>query len=415
MSRKFRDIFEKFSKGRAARDLQDLRDSGIYPYFTELQPETNLPVSLIRQGDRLLANFGSNDYLGLTRHPQVISAALRASKTYGAGCSGSRLLNGTTGLHTELENELARFLGKEAALIFSTGFQSNTATLSALSDPKTCLIADEFAHASIEDGMRLAYGKTQRFRHNDLGSLRSILDDADPGLAPLVIVEGVYSIDGDSAPLTELVKLCTNYGARFYLDDAHGLGVLGRGGRGTAEHFGVEDQVDVLNGTFSKALGGVGGYIAGSAELIEFVKHYGTAFIYSASLPPACVASVRAALQVLQEEPERRERLERNAKLCRRLLSDIGLDLRPGVAGIVCFGVPSPYDRRLHSLAVGGLARALLENGFYVNPVLGHAATTPLLRIHVTADHSEEQISTFAEALSSLAPQFGFLSEEQAA
>src|SRR5438477_7765214 len=300
------DIFEKCRNFTRPNDLQA---AGLYMYFEVFGDREGCGPGEIRMGRRKVLMFGSNDYLDLINHSKVKEAAINALKKYGSGCSGSRLLNGTLDIHVKLEAELAAFVRKESAIIFGTGFQANYATLSALTEKGDVLLCDHTLHASLVEGALRSPARTARFRHNDLEHLERCLENCPPEERILIVSEGVFSMEGDVADLPGIVKLAKPYGARTYVDEAHGLGVLGATGAGAAEHQGVLDEIDIVMGTFSKSLASVGGFIAGERAVIDYLKHTARPFVFSASLPPASVAAVGAALEVMRKEPERRERL----------------------------------------------------------------------------------------------------------
>jgi len=302
------DLFEKcysFSRDTEAIAL------GLYPYFKAISKLAGPHVTV---DGRDMIMVGSNNYLGLTTHPKVKQAALAALQEYGTSCSGSRFLNGTLDLHEKLENSLAKFMGKEAAQVFSTGYQTNQGVIAPLISRSDTVIIDRLVHASIIEGVRLGFGKVRRFKHNDAESLRRNLEASADSGGVLVVVDGVYSMEGDIAALPEIVTVSKEFGARIMVDDAHGLGVLGANGRGTLEHFGVADQVDLVMGTFSKSFASLGGFIAGDARVISYIKHNSRALIFSAAMPPAAIAAVQAALEVVETEPEIRETLWENTR-----------------------------------------------------------------------------------------------------
>ena len=309
--KKSTDIFDKCNKFTKAKELMSV---GIYPFFRVIESAQDPEV--LMNGRRMIM-VGSNNYLGLTNHPAVKEAALEAIRKYGTGCAGSRFLNGTLDIHVKLEEKLARFIRKEAALIFSTGFQVNLGVISALVGKDDVMIIDKMDHASIIDGCRLSYGEVKKFRHNDMTDLERILkENADR--SKLIIVDGVFSMEGDIVNLPRVVELAKAYGARLMVDDAHGIGVLGKTGRGTAEHFGLEDEVDIIMGTYSKSLASIGGFISGSEKVVHYIKHFARALIFSASPPPASVAAVSAAIDIIDNEPQRIERLWKNTRKCFR-------------------------------------------------------------------------------------------------
>lgn len=372
------DLFEKC---RRRSRVDDVREMGIYPYFHALESRQDVVVQM--EGKRRIM-LGSNNYLGLTVDPAVVEAGIRALERYGTGCSGSRFLNGTLQMHLELEAELAEFLHMEQVVTFSTGFQSNLGILSALLGLHDYVICDRENHASIYDGCRLSYGKMLRYRHGDMEDLERKLAQVPETSGCLIVTDGVFSMGGDIARLPEIVTLARKYGARVMVDDAHGLGVIGPGGRGTAAYFGLEDQVDVIMGTFSKSLASLGGFMAASSRVADYVRHNSRPFIFSASIPPANCAVALEALRQLKKRPELVTRLAELSAYARAGLQARGVSIRPSTTPIVPIYT---YD------AVNTLtkARALYEAGVYVNPVLPPA--TPegacLLRTSYMASHTE--------------------------
>jgi 8-amino-7-oxononanoate synthase len=296
-----KDIFDK-ATGYTKPD--EFRRVGLYPYFTEFSSAADSGEAEVIMGDRPILMFGSNNYLGLTTHPEVKQAAIEAIERYGTGCSGSRMLNGTMTLHVRLEEELAAFMGRAAALVFGTGFQTNFGALSSITQKGDVLIADRNIHASLLDGCLTSFAKTVRFRHNDMADLEKVLASLQPDEGRLIVVDGVFSMEGDTANLPDIVRLAKEYGARLYVDEAHGIGVLGENGRGACEQFGVEEDVDIVMGTFSKSFASIGGFIAARRDVIEYIKHHSRAFIYSASLAPANAAAVLKAIEIIKREPE---------------------------------------------------------------------------------------------------------------
>src|SRR6476646_10693990 len=321
------DIFEKCRNFTRPGDLQA---AGLYMYFEVFGERDGCGPGEVRMGSRKVLMFGSNDYLDLITHPKVKEAAVQAVKKYGSGCSGSRLLNGTLDLHVKLEAELAAFVHKEAAIIFGTGFQANYAALSALTEKGDVMICDHNLHASLVEGALRSPARTVRFRHNDMEHFERCLENCPPEEKIFIVSEGVFSMEGDIADLRGIMKLAKPYGARTYVDEAHGIGVLGPTGAGAAEHLGILDDVDIVMGTFSKSLASVGGFIAGERAVIDYLKHTARPFVFSASLAPASVASVDAALQIMKKEPERRYRLLRIAQILRDELRARGFNVLPG-------------------------------------------------------------------------------------
>ncbi len=380
-----------FGKCRSFTRADEARKGGYYPYFIPLEDTEGTEV--IINGKRMIM-IGSNNYLGLTTHPKVREAAIQAIRRYGTSCTGSRFLNGNLAMHNELEQELADFVGKEAGLVFSTGMSVNLGTISALVGRGEYVITDREDHASIIDGCRLSFGEMRRFRHNDMEHLDQVLASTEDK-AKLVVVDGVFSMGGDIAPLPEIVALCQKHGARLMVDDAHSMGVLA-GGRGTASHFGLDDQVDLIMATFSKAFASLGGVIVGSAQVIDYIKHNARALIFSASMPPSNVAAVKAALQVIKEEPERVERVQQIGERMRAGYQSLGFSTGNSQTPII----PILIGDELKTFAFW---RALFEAGIYVNPVVPPAVppNLSLLRTSYMATHTDEQLDrvldTFAQ------------------
>jgi 8-amino-7-oxononanoate synthase len=374
------DVFEKCGKFTTAKEVMA---AGLYPYFHVMESEQNPEV--IVEG-RKMVMLGSNNYLGLTSHPKVKEAAIEAVRKYGSGCAGTRFLNGTLDIHVKLEEKLATFFRKDAALTFSTGYQTNLGIISSIAGKHDVVVIDKLDHASIIDACRLSYAEVKKFKHNDMGSLEYILK-ASGNHGKLVVVDGVYSMEGDIAPLPDIIKVCRKYGARLMVDDAHGIGVLGKTGRGTAEHFGVEKEVDIIMGTYSKSLASIGGFVAASEEVIHYIKHTSRPLIFSASPPPASVASVIAALDIIDREPERRERLWHNTNKMMQAFKQMGYDTGRAETPII-------------PLVMGEMERAFMmwktlnDDGVFANPVVP-PATTPgrcLIRTSYMATHTDEML-----------------------
>ena len=380
-----------FAKCYAPSMADQYREKGIYPYFRAL--ETRQGPEVVMEGKRRIM-LGSNNYLGLTSCPEVVEAGIKALEEFGTGCSGSRFLNGTLTLHLELEDELARFLRKEAVMTFSTGFQSNLGIISALVGRSDYMILDRENHASIYDGTRLSFGKMLRYRHGDMADLERCLQQVPESAGALVITDGVFSMGGDIADLPNIVRLAKQYGARVMVDDAHGLGTIGEGGRGTASHFGLEREVDVYMGTFSKSLASLGGYMAADARVVDYVRHNSRPFIFSASIPPASCATALAALRYLEAHPELPKRLGDLSDHFRAALKARGLAIRESRTPIVPI-FTYQAERTLH------IAKDLYENGVYVNTVLPPAAPADgcMLRTSLMATHSEALLDEAAEAI----------------
>ena len=384
-----------FAKCAAYTTAHECRERGIYPYFHAL--ESRQDTEVIMEGKRRIM-LGSNNYLGLTAAPEVIAAAEAALAEYGTGCSGSRFLNGTLRLHLELERELADFVHKDGAVTFSTGFQSNLGIISALVGRGDYVICDRENHASIYDGCRLSFGKMLRYRHADMDDLEAKLKAVPESAGCLIVTDGVFSMGGDIAKLPEICDLAEKYGARVMVDDAHGLGVIGEGGRGTASHFGLEDKVDVIMGTFSKSLASLGGYMAASELVCDYVRHNSRPFIFSASIPPSNCAAALAALRLLEEHPELPQRLSALASYARAGLKARGLRIIESETPIIPI-----YTYEMEHTLVS--AKRLYDAGVYVNPVLPPAAAPGecLLRVSCMATHTEalldEAMDIIAEVL----------------
>ncbi len=380
-----------FAKCYAPSMADQYREKGIYPYFRAL--ETRQGPEVVMEGKRRIM-LGSNNYLGLTSCPEVVEAGIKALEEFGTGCSGSRFLNGTLTLHLELEDELARFLRKEAVMTFSTGFQSNLGIISALVGRSDYMILDRENHASIYDGTRLSFGKMLRYRHGDMADLERCLQQVPDTAGALVITDGVFSMGGDIADLPSIVRLAKQYGARVMVDDAHGLGTIGEGGRGTASHFGLEREVDVYMGTFSKSLASLGGYMAADARVVDYVRHNSRPFIFSASIPPASCATALAALRYLEAHPELPKRLGDLSDHFRAALKARGLAIRESRTPIVPI-FTYQAERTLH------IAKDLYENGVYVNTVLPPAAPADgcMLRTSLMATHTEALLDEAADVL----------------
>lgn len=391
------DIFEKCRNFTRPSDLQS---AGLYMYFEVFGDRDGCGPGEVRMGKRKVLMFGSNDYLDLITHPKVKEAASQAIRKYGSGCSGSRLLNGTLDVHIQLESELADFVHKEAAIIFGTGFQANYATLSALTEKGDVMICDHNLHASLVEGALRSSARTMRFRHNDLDHFERCLENCPPEDKILIVSEGVFSMEGDIADLAGILKLAKPYGARTYVDEAHGIGVLGPTGAGAAEHLGVLDEVDIVMGTFSKSLASVGGFIAGERAVIDYLKHTARPFVFSASLPAASVAAVGVALQIMRKEPQRRQHLLHVAQLLREELRARGFNVLPGETAIVPVVIQEEID-------LCRLCKRLLEEGIYINPVLRPAAAQNLLRISCTAAHTEAHVERLISTLERVSSELG--------
>jgi len=391
------DFFEKCGRFTDARRAMA---AGLYTFF---QPIASAQEPEVVLGRRRMIMIGSNNYLGLTTHPKVLEAAHEAIRRYGTGCGGSPFLNGTLDLHEAVERKLARFKGKEAALLFSTGFQANLGILSALGGREDVLITDRLDHASIVDGCRLSFSETRRFRHNDMADLERALIAAGKR-GKLVVVDGVFSMEGDIANLPEIVRLARKYGARVMVDDAHATGVMGKNGRGTAEHFGLEDEVDLVMGTCSKALASIGGFVAGPAEVIHYLRHRARSLLFSASLPAPCVATIGAALDVIENEPERRERLWENAARMKRELTALGFDTGQSETPIIPVILG---DDQLTFKFVKSLRR----RGVFANAAIspGVPEGRALIRTSYMATHTSKHLDWVLSAFQKVGKQLGVI------
>ena len=382
------DLFEKCKNYTVA---EEAREMGFYPYFHYLNSGQDIVVNM--EGKRVIM-IGSNNYLGLTSHPEVIEASVKATKEYGTGCSGSRFLNGTLDLHMELENELSKFLHKEDTVTFSTGFQSNLGIISAIAGRNDVIVCDKENHASIYDGCRLSYARMLRYEHSDMEDLERQLASIDKDKGILIVTDGVFSMGGDLCKLPEIVRLARKYGARVMVDDAHSLGVFGEGGRGTASHFGLEDEVDIIMGTFSKSLASLGGFMASTREVCEYVRHNSRPFIFSASITPACAASALQALKILEREPQRVQNLQDISNYMREALKKRNIPIRKSEAPIIPINT---YDDWRTFVA----CKILFENGVYVNPCISPSVPVgeAIIRTSYTATHTKELMDEAADII----------------
>jgi len=391
------DIFEKCFAFTTAKEAIK---KGFYPYFIPLTENEGTVVEY--KGHKLIM-CGSNNYLGLTTHPKVKEAACRATEHFGTSCTGSRFLNGTLEFHEQLERELADWVGKEAALVFSTGMQANLGTVSAIVGSKDIVVLDKDDHASIVDGARLSYGKIERYRHNDMNHLERVLKSLPEDAGKIIIVDGLFSMEGDLAPLPEIVPLAKKYGARLMVDDAHGMGVTG-GGHGTSHHFGVTKDVDLIMSTFSKSFASLGGFIAGDSDVVHYIKHFARSLIFSASIPPGNAAAALAALQVMREEPDRIERVNKIGDRMRRGFKELGFDIGSSVTPVIPILIGSDEKTFL-------TWKLLFEAGVFVNPVISPAVSPgrQLLRTSYMATHTDDQLDTVLEIFSRIGKQVGLI------
>jgi 8-amino-7-oxononanoate synthase len=393
------DVFRKCLE--FAKRVDPMHSAGVYPYFRVISSPQD-PI-VVHQGQDLVM-LGSNNYLGLTNHPAVKEAAAAALARYGTGCAGSRLLNGTLDIHVELEERLAAFLGREAAITFSTGYQVNLGVLSCLLDRSDIAFLDALDHACIIDGARLGFGRSHKFRHNDVADLEKKLAATPKDKGKLIVVDGVFSMEGDLAPLPAIAELKKRYGARLMVDDAHGLGVFGAHGRGTPEYFDVEADVDLVMGTFSKSLAAVGGFVAGDRYVIDHVKHHARSEIFSAAPPPSSMAAALKALEIVELEPDRRKQLWENTEYMQRALDSLGFDTGNAASPVIPIVIGGDMDAY-------AAAMELQEEGVFVNPVVTPAVPPgrSMIRTSYMATHTREHLDTALAALEKIGRRRGLL------
>lgn len=378
-----------------------IRGLGLYPYFRMIGSGQDPIVSMNGQQVVML---GSNNYLGLTSHPEIKRAAADALEIYGSGTAGSRFLNGTLDIHVRLEERLAEFMGREAALTFSTGFQVNLGVISSLIERRDVVVLDNLDHACILDGARLSFGRVLKFKHNDMASLEERLRSVEDGAGVLIVVDGVFSMEGDIVDLPAITELAARFGARVMVDDAHGVGVLGERGRGTAEHFNLEDQVGLVMGTFSKSLAAVGGFVVGDKPVIEWIKHKARSLIFSAAPPPASVASVLKALEIIEREPERRIRLWENARYMMTELQGLGFDTGDSATPVIPLVVGD-------DMMAFRMTMRLQEEGVFVNPVVSPAVPPgrALIRTSYMATHTRDHLDQALDAIGRVGRELGII------
>ncbi len=394
------DLFEKCA---AWKEVQVAKIAGHYPYYRVI--EQNDGTEVVIDGKRLIMAC-SNNYLGLATDPRVREAASEAARQWGASTCGSRLLNGTLTLHDELDHRLAKFLGKEAAVCFSTGFQTNLGTLSSLVLRHDTIFADRMVHASLVEGIHASYGEAKRFRHNSMEDLERLLASSDPEAGKLIVVDGVYSMEGDLANLPSIVELKKKYGARLMVDEAHGFGVMGANGRGAAEHFGVESEVDLTMATFSKSLASIGGVIAGRADVMNWIRHKARALVFSASMTPPAAAAALKALDIIEQEPERRRRLWDISERVHRELRSLGFDTHPSVSPVV----PIVIGDQVTNF---DFWRRLTEAGLFVSPVVKPAVEKELVRMVFMATHTDEQVDRALEMIQRCGRELGIIPHQR--
>ncbi|HRO09786.1 MAG TPA: pyridoxal phosphate-dependent aminotransferase family protein [Saprospiraceae bacterium] len=384
---------------------QQIQAMGLYPFFRTIESEQDTVVKI---GGKDVLMFGSNSYLGLTNHPVLKEASIKAIEKYGSGCAGSRFLNGTLDIHLELEEKLAQYVGKPGALVFSTGFQVNLGVISSIPGRNDYIVLDDLDHACIIDGARLSFAKTVKYAHNDMEALEKVLSKCEPEKMKLIVVDGVFSMEGDIANLPVIVELSKKYNANIMVDDAHGLGVLGHLGSGTANHFGLTDNVDLIMGTFSKSLASIGGFIAGDLDTMNYLKHNARSLIFSASIAPANAASVIAALDLIQHEPERIQKLWDNTHYALAALKNAGFDTGHSVTPIIPIIIRDDYK-------TFQMTKLCLERGVFVNPVVSPAvpSTSSLIRYSLMATHTKEQIDRSVEVMTKIAHEIGIFDNNE--
>lgn len=383
------------------QEPQKVKALGVYPYFRPIESDQDTVVQI--NGKPVLM-FGSNSYLGLTNHPRLKEGAIKAVEKYGTGCAGSRFLNGTLDIHIELEERLAKLVHKESALVYATGFTVNSGVIPSLVGRDDYLIFDERNHASIIEGKRLVFGKTLKYKHNDMEHLEKTLKKCDPNKIKLIVTDGVFSMEGDVAPLPRMVELAKKYNASLYVDEAHSLGVFGKTGAGVCEHFGVSDHVDLIMGTFSKSLGTIGGFIAADENIINYLKHSSRTLIFSASITPASTGCVLAALDVMAEEKWRMDQLWENTKRAKAGFQQAGFEIGPTETPIIPLYVRD-------NMKTFTLTRMLMDDGVFVNPVVTPAVSPEdtLIRYSLMATHTFDQIDESIEKISKAASQLGII------
>ena len=392
------DVFQKCFD---FKDADAVRDAGLYPYFRTIGSGQDPVVTM--DGQRVIM-LGSNNYLGLTNHPEIKSAAAGALETYGTGTAGSRFLNGTLDIHVELEEKLAQFMRRDAALTFSTGYQVNLGVISGLIERKDVVVLDSLDHACIIDGARLSFGRVLKYAHNDMDALEERLRSVDGDRSRMIIVDGVFSMEGDLADLPRIVELKKKFDARLMVDDAHGVGVMGEHGRGTMEHFGLEDDADLVMGTFSKSLAAVGGFVVGDSKVIDFIKHNARSLMFSAAPPPASVASVIKAIEIIEREPERRQKLWENTDYMKREFSTMGYDTGDSASPVIPLVVGD-------DMAAFKMTFRLQEEGVFANPVVSPAVPEgrAMMRTSYMATHTRDHLDRALDAFRKVGREIGVI------
>jgi 8-amino-7-oxononanoate synthase len=391
------DIFEKCFNFQAANELKKM---GYYPYYHRVESEQG-PEIIVEGKKRVVVC--SNNYLGLANHPKVIEASIKAAQRYGTSCTGSRLLNGTNDLHEKVERKFAKFVGKEDAILFTTGHHSNLGALSCLISKSEVVITDKLDHASIVDACRLSFGQMARFRHNDMSDLERQLINHQ-GKGTLIVVDGIFSMEGDIANFPEISKLAKKYGARVFVDEAHSLGVIGKNGRGTGEHFNMENEVDVLMATASKSMASIGGFVASKIEVIDYIKHNARSIIFTASLPPACVGAIDASLDLIQKEPERRTKLMNTAKKMKEAFKSLGFNTNNSESPIIPLTVGT-------DMVAFKMWRMLFDEGVFASPVVTPAVPEgqAIIRTSYMATHSDEHLNFILEKFKKVGKAYGII------
>jgi len=393
------DIFQKCYSFTRAKEAIAM---GVYPYFRQIQSG---PGSEVMVDGKKMIMIGSNNYLGLTGHPKVVEAAINAVKKYGTGCTGSRFLNGTLDIHTELEYRLTKFMKREAVICFTTGHQSNLSALATLIGKNDIVFTDRADHASIVDACRLSFGKVIKYKHNDMEDLERVLRlNADKESGKMIVTDGVFSMEGDIANLPRIVELAEKYNTRVYVDDAHSVGVLGKHGRGTAEHWGLEDKVDITMGTFSKSFASLGGFIATDEPVVDFVKHTARSLIFTASPPPASVATVLACLDIIESEPERLERLWENTRMMQEGYKSLGFDTGQSESPIIPIKIGTDDD-------CFAFWKLMFDNGIFANPAISPAVPPgeAIIRTSYMATHTKAELEKVLDIFGKLGKQFGII------
>jgi len=392
------DIFNKCEQYSVSREVQA---AGLYTYYRAISSPQDTVVHM--DGEHVIM-LGSNNYLGLTNHPEVKQASIEAAERYGTGCAGSRLLNGTLDIHLELEERLAQFMRRDAVLTFSTGYQVNVGVLSCLLDRHDIAFLDALDHASILDGVRLSFGKSHKYKHNDMDDLRARLANAPEDRGKLIVVDGVFSMEGDVAELPRIVELKREFRTRLMVDDAHGIGVLGEHGRGTGEHFGLEHEIDLVMGTFSKSLAAIGGFVAGSEDVVDYIRHHARSAIFSAAPPPASCGAVLKALEIIEREPERQKQLWENTEYMKREIDGLGFDSGASASPVI----PMVVGEDLTAFA---MCARLQDEGVFANPIITPAVPPgqAMIRTSYMATHRREHLDQALEALERVGKELGVI------